>query len=178
MTPTPAPATLPGHCKHECVCSPYRMIVGHTYGTDDYACVKQNCEHDTRRSRPAPSPQLPENIRVECQSHTCERCIPIGKRNKRNSIRDGRFDTKEDCCKTRFGETGCPRSIEIKQARALAEHDAAIRQQERERVLKELDLWRIKRMNGMLKKDVWIGWNDETDFIKSLRSTTKQEVQR
>ena len=83
------------------------------------------------RSRPHTStPQLPqdnEKIRIACQSHNCERCTPIGKRDKRNSIRDGRFDTKEDCCKTRFGETGCPRSVEIKQAREQAQHDATIR---------------------------------------------------
>lgn len=54
------------------------------------------------------------------------------------------------------------------------QHDAAIRQQERERVLEELNLWRIKRMNGMLKKNVWQGWNDETDFIESLRSSSSE----
>jgi hypothetical protein len=69
----------------------------------------------------------PEEIRADCQSRNCERCIPLGKRGKRESIRDGRFDTKEDCCKTRFGETGCPRSVEIKLAKERAENDATIR---------------------------------------------------
>ncbi len=68
-----------------------------------------------------------EDIRKSCHSHNCEKCIPIGKRSKRNSIRDGRFDTKEGCCKTRFDETGCPRSIEIKTAKDLFGHDTAIR---------------------------------------------------
>jgi hypothetical protein len=43
--------------------------------------------------------------------------------------------------------------------------------------LDKLQAWRIRRMNGMLKKDVWKGWNEETDFIESLRSTA-QEQQR
>lgn len=53
-------------------------------------------------------------------------------------------------------------------------HDSAIERKAREGVLKTLDLWRIKRMNGMLKKDVWKGWNDETDFIESLRQHSTQ----
>ena len=55
----------------------------------------------------------------------------------------------------------------------MKEHDALVAQQakqeERDRVLKALSLWRIKRMKGMLKKAVWQGWNEETDFIDSLR---------
>jgi hypothetical protein len=43
--------------------------------------------------------------------------------------------------------------------------------------LDKLQAWRIRRMNGMLKKDVWKGWNEETDFIESLRRTA-QEQQR
>lgn len=54
-------------------------------------------------------------------------------------------------------------------------HDAAIAAQAREQLLKIIDLWRIKRMNGMLKKDVWKGWNDETDFIKSLRTKPQEQ---
>ena len=57
----------------------------------------------------------------------------------------------------------------------LKKHDAAIAKQEREKVLKALSLWRIKRMNGMLKKDVWQGWNEETDFIDSLRSNQQEQ---
>jgi hypothetical protein len=41
--------------------------------------------------------------------------------------------------------------------------------------LDTLQKWRIKRMNGMLKKDVYIGWNEETDFIESLRTAAQEE---
>jgi len=44
----------------------------------------------------------------------CDNCTPIGCRDKKNSIRDGRFDTKEKCCETRRRETGCPVAIKIK----------------------------------------------------------------
>jgi len=50
---------------------------------------------------------------------------------------------------------------------AASEQD--IRADERKKVLDELNVWRLKRMNGMLKKDVWIGWNEETDLIEQLR---------
>lgn len=41
-------------------------------------------------------------------------------------------------------------------------------------VLDELQLWRMKRMNGTLKKDVWQAWNEETDYINELRSQQKE----
>jgi len=41
--------------------------------------------------------------------------------------------------------------------------------------LDKLQKWRIKRMNGMLKKDVYIGWNEETNFIESLRRAGEQD---
>lgn len=47
------------HCEHECVCSPYRVIFGKTFGKDDESCVRKNCKHDTR-SRPAASQLTPE----------------------------------------------------------------------------------------------------------------------
>lgn len=134
MTPTPAPATLPGHCKHECVCSPYRMIVGHTYGTDDYACVKQNCEHDTRRSRPASTAPTPNQ-------HVCPHleyrndvgfCHYHDNPIQLNTMPEG--TTCEDC--QRFRKPECPypdSNITMNKCKAflinLKQHDAAIRQQ-------------------------------------------------
>ena len=44
-------------------------------------------------------------------------------------------------------------------------------------VLDELRLWRMKRMNGTLKKDVWQAWNEETDFINKIRQQTKEREQ-
>lgn len=37
-----------------------------------------------RTSRPATTPKFTdnENIRINCQLHNCERCVPIGKRGK------------------------------------------------------------------------------------------------
>jgi hypothetical protein len=77
-----------------------------------------------------------EDIRKACQSHNCERCTPLGKRSKRNSVRDGRFDTKEDCCKTRFGETGCPQSLRIKSEEDLAKHNTKVRKKTLEEMIK------------------------------------------
>ena len=44
-----------------------------------------------------------------------------------------------------------------------------IRKDERKKVLNELNLWRLKRMNGTLKKDVWKAWNEETELIEKLK---------
>lgn len=54
-------------------------------------------------------------------------------------------------------------------------HNAAIARAATLATLDKLQAWRIRRMNGMLKKDVWKGWNEETDFIDSLRRTAQQE---
>lgn len=75
--------------------------------------------------------------RVE-NCHACDNCTPIGKRPKSCRISDGRFDTKEKCCATRVGETGCPVSIKVKQERELEHHDATIAKAAREQVLDEL----------------------------------------
>ena len=40
--------------------------------------------------------------------------------------------------------------------------------QQRIDALSELQMWRIRRMTGTLKKDVWIAWNEETDRINAL----------
>jgi len=50
------------------------------------------------------------------------------------------------------------------------------KQEAREKVVDELQLWRMKRMNGTLKKDVWQAWNEETDFINKIRQQTKEQM--
>ena len=87
-----------------------------------------------------------EDIRKACQSHNCERCTPLGKRSKRNSILNGKYDTKEDCCKMRFGETGCPRATEIKIKTERLNRDGDVRKE----LLSDmgLDCWARYQMNS------------------------------
>ena len=64
---------------------------------------------------------------------------------------------------------------EVESDEWLEEHDATVARTATLATLDKLQAWRIRRMNGMLKKDVWKGWNEETDFIDSLRRTAQQE---
>ena len=62
--------TPPVHCDHECVC-------GIVVLTDDEPCKGKIfghiCKHDTRSSRPAPSPdvRIREMIKAEQDNQTC-----------------------------------------------------------------------------------------------------------
>ena len=82
----------------------------------------------------------------------------------------------------RIGDDGfCPSSCDIRTAIKNEEgkilyytchHRIANVQRDADGVLKalkDLQLWRYKAMNGVLKKDVWKIWNEETDRIDALR---------
>jgi hypothetical protein len=77
-------------------------------------------------------PDFSESVQKCCN---CERCTPIGKRRKCDSIRDGRFDTKEDCCSTRRHGKECPRVLAMERQFKQEQHDSRIRTEEREKVL-------------------------------------------
>jgi hypothetical protein len=120
--------------------------------------------------------------------HNCDNCVPIGKRDKRNAIRDGRFDTKEKCCETGRRETGCPVATKIQQRRNQEEHDATIaakaKQEGREEVLKELGITlnsRIAKMEildsknpSSLRKGIVMAYRDIKEWERQNRTMRKR----
>jgi len=97
----------------------------------------------------------------------CETCKAVGCNDRTNTTVDFISDIRrQNIIEDFISRHGCASHTD-------ASHPAAseqeIRADERKKVLDELNVWRLKRMNGMLKKDVWIGWNEETDLIEQLR---------
>lgn len=110
------------HCDHECVCSPYRIIVGKTYGKDDATCVRKNCIHDTRARGPV------EAISSERYTGTCtfqDKCNDYS--DFLESI-DDKLDPDDE-------DPPCPIKCDFRQS-PLAAHDAEVAARVREEVLK------------------------------------------
>ena len=126
-------------CDHFDVCHIVHTRWDHKCPSDP---KQPTCDYDTR-TRPAPAPDI----------LTYEKC------GKKYSCPDGEEcwylsqDYHWDC-----GQGAAKISKVREDIAAHARMD----------VLAALSAWRIRRMNGMLKKDVWKWWNDETDFIESL----------
>ncbi len=105
------------------------------------------CQHDTR-SRPAPDDVQSKQV---INMYPCSGC---------GCMLDDNL--------------GCP-EMKICLDYHICKVAEIAKQSERDKIMGELQVWRYKRMNGTLKKDVWIAWNEETELIDQLRSNQHQE---
>jgi hypothetical protein len=83
--------------------------------------------HPLPTSTPEPNDPIPDFSETVKKCCNCERCTPIGKRKGHNGIRDGRFDTKEQCCSTRRHGRECPRVLAAERKFEQEQHNARIR---------------------------------------------------